>query len=171
MPLFVVKNLDKFKSEIQYFLSNDFSHLNKTERQEKVAEITNKAALATVSTPAQPIAFADICLITPVHILMTRAIGKLYGYNIPEQIAQEVLRLISGQWLGKQACLALFKMKMPSFGDGDGAAFAFFWTYVIGKAAEVYFAGGMTISQENLKQVYNKGIEETQNAYKKNYFK
>lgn len=166
IPLFLVEHLDKFRSEIEYLLMNDFSALNEIERKEKVAEARQKGAWGAALVAPQPIPFADIWLITPVQILMVRAIGNIHGYELSEDTVKELLSVIGGGWLGQQVCLALFKIGMPGAGGLGGAAFVFFWTYAMGKAAEVYFASGMTASKEDLKKARQEGMKEAQNAYK-----
>ncbi|NCS39747.1 MAG: DUF697 domain-containing protein [Microcystis aeruginosa BS13-10] len=91
------------------------------------------SAWAAAAIAPMPIPFADIWTITPVQMLMVRAIGNIYGYKIDAKTVKEMLAVVGGGMLGQQICLALFKIGLPGAGGFGGAAFVFFWTHGIGK--------------------------------------
>jgi uncharacterized protein (DUF697 family) len=110
-----------------------------------------------------PIPFADIWTITPVQMLMVRAIGNIYGYKINPQTVKEILAVVGGGMIGQQVCLALFKIGMPGAGGFGGAAFVFFWTHGMGNAAELYFRSGGTATAKELAAARSEGMKQAKN--------
>lgn len=134
------------------FLLNDFRGLDPEARRQKAAEARNISAMAAAAIAPMPIPFADIWTITPIQILMVRAIGNIYGYGLDARTARQTLAVVGGGWLGRQTFLALLKIGLPGLGEIGGAGFAYMWTQGMGRAAETYFARGMMASRREIEQ-------------------
>lgn len=160
IPVQLLQHLGKHGVRMSQFLSDNFSNIDKSQRQEMATEARQISACAAAAIAPMPIPFADIWTITPVQMLMVRAIGNIYGYKIDGKTVKEMLAVVGGGMLGQQVCLALFKIGLPGAGGFGGAAFVFFWTHGIGKAAELYFQSGMTATEEELATARKAGMKQ-----------
>lgn len=88
------------------------------------------SAWAAAAIAPMPIPFADIWTITPVQMLMVRAIGNIYGYKIDAKTVKEMLAVVGGGMLGQQICLALFKIGLPGAG-GLGVLHSYFSGHMV----------------------------------------
>lgn len=157
LPWHLTTHLRKHASDMRSFLTDDFRNLDPESRRQKAAEVRNMSAIAAGAIAPMPIPFADIWTITPIQILMVRAIGNIYGYGLDHTTARAALATVGGGWLGRQAFLGLLKLGLPGVGEAAGAAFAYFWTLGMGRAAEAYFASGMQASKRDLEQAISEG--------------
>lgn len=157
-------NLD----DILEYITADHSNCSELEKQKKCSQVRTIAAGAGAALALVPMPFADIWTITPVQYLMVRAIGNIYGYKISENSVGEVVAVIGGGFLGQQTILALFKIGLPGAGGFFGSAFVYGWTFGMGKAAELYFASGMTATKEDLKRARESGAKEGEKSYREN---
>ena len=153
----LTKHLKQHAKDMADFLLNDFRELDPEARKKKAAEVRNTSAMAAAAIAPMPIPFADIWTITPIQILMVRAIGNIYGYGLDAQAARETLAVVGGGWLGRQTFLALLKIGLPGLGEIGGAGFAYMWTQGMGKAAEAYFASGMRASKREIDKALSEG--------------
>jgi uncharacterized protein (DUF697 family) len=157
-------NLD----DILEYITADYSNCSELEKQKKCSQVRTIAAGAGAALALVPMPFADIWTITPVQYLMVRAIGNIYGYKISENSVGEIVAVIGGGFLGQQTILALFKIGLPGAGGFFGSAFVYGWTFGMGKAAELYFASGMTATKEDLKRARESGAKEGEKSYREN---
>ncbi|HEX2988689.1 MAG TPA: DUF697 domain-containing protein [Chloroflexota bacterium] len=139
-------------SDMQHFLTDDFRGLDPQSRKQRAAEARQISAIAAGAIAPMPIPFADIWTITPIQILMVRAIANIYGYGLDVTTAKAVLATVGGGWLGRQTFLALLKLGLPGFGEAASAGFAYFWTLGMGRAAEAYLASGMSASRRQMRR-------------------
>lgn len=160
IPPQLAQILKEHFDRIKQFLTDDFTSLDSVQRQEKTAEVRQMSAIAAATITPIPIPFADIWTVTPVQMLMVRAIGNIYGYKIDGNTAKEMFAVVGGGMLGQQVCLALFKIGLPGAGGFGGAAFVFVWTHGIGKAAELYFQSGMTATKQELEKARKEGMKQ-----------
>lgn len=164
-PTALVEHLQKFLSEIKDVVVADFQHLSVEERKAKAKSVRYKCASYAAGISPLPIPFADIWTITPVQMIMVRAIGNIYGHKIDANAVKELLSVLGGGWIGQQLCLALFKIGMPGAGGFGGAAFVFVWTHAMGMAAEVYFSSDKEASQKQLRESLKMGFQEAKAQY------
>jgi uncharacterized protein (DUF697 family) len=157
LPWHLTNHLKKHASDMRSFLTDDFRGLDLESRRQKAAEVRNMSAIAAGAIAPMPIPCADIWTITPIQMLMVRAIGNIYGYGLDYRTARAVLATVGGGWLGRQTFLALLKLGLPGIGEAGGAAFAYFWTLGMGRAAEAYFASGMQASKHDIEQAISEG--------------
>ena len=157
LPWHLTNHLKKHAQEMRGFLTDDFSDLDLESRKQKASEVRNMSAVAAGAIAPMPIPFADVWTITPIQILMVRAIANIYGYPLDYRTGRAVLATVGGGLLGRQAFLALLKLGLPGIGQAGGAAFAYFWTLGMGRAAEAYFASGMKASKHDIEQAMIEG--------------
>lgn len=152
LPWQLTKHLGKHAGEMQQFLTADFTGADAETRKRKAGDVRQLSAVAAGAIAPMPIPFADFWTITPIQILMVTAIANIYGHKIDPKTARAILATVGGGWLGKQTFLALMKLGLPGVGEAASAGFAYFWTLGMGRAAEAYFASGMTASRQQMRQ-------------------
>ncbi len=150
LPWNLTKHLQKHAQDMHGYLTDDFSGLDPEGKRQKAAEVRQMSAIAAGAIAPMPIPFADIWTITPIQVIMVRAIANIYGYGLDATTAKAMLATVGGGWLGRQTFLALLKLGIPGFGLAAGAGFAYVWTLGIGRAAEAYFASGMLASRRQI---------------------
>lgn len=153
----LTKHIKEHANEMRGFLTEDFRDLDPQSRRLKAAEVRKISAAAAAAVAPMPIPFADIWTITPIQMLMVKAIGNIYGYGLDSTTIRAVFATVGGGWLGRQAFLGVMKLGLPGIGDIGGAAFAYFWTQGMGRAAELYFAGGMRASKQDMQSAISEG--------------
>lgn len=147
----LARHLNDHWSQMREFITADYGILDESERRQKTAEVRKLSAVAAAAIVPIPIPFADIWTITPIQILMVRAIGNIYGHRPSVKTAIELISVVGGGWLGRQTFLALLKLGLPVAGGLVGVGVAYYWTLGMGKAAELYYLSGMKASRLQLK--------------------
>lgn len=156
----LAKHLKSHAKDMQGYLFDDFHDLDLESRRQKASEVRKISAVAAAAIAPMPIPFADIWTITPIQMLMVKAIGNIYGYGMDEKTARAILVTVGGGWLGRQTFLGLLKLGLPGFGEIGGAAFAYWWTQGMGKAAEAYFSGEVRLSKHDIEQSLRRSLNE-----------
>jgi uncharacterized protein (DUF697 family) len=159
LPWNLTKHLQKHASDMRHFLTDDFRDLDLESRRQKASEVRQMSAIAAGAIAPMPIPFADIWTITPIQILMVRAIGNIYGYPLDYRTARAAIATVGGGWLGRQTFLGLLKLGLPGIGEAAGAGFAYFWTLGMGRAAEAYFESGARASRQDIEQAISEGSQ------------
>jgi len=157
LPWQLTKHIESHTEKMHGFLTGDFRDLDPESRRQKAAEVRRLSAMAAAAIAPMPIPFADIWTITPLQMIMVKAIGNIYGYGLDAKTIRAVFATVGGGWLGRQAFLALLKIGLPGLGEIGGAAFAYIWTQGMGRAAELYFASGMQASKQDIEQAISEG--------------
>ena len=160
LPPQLLKIGKDYTQKIAGYISGDFTSATLQEKQAHCAELRKMAAIAGAGITPLPIPFADIWTVTPVQMAMVQATGNVYGFKITGKNVKAVFATVAGGWIGQQLCLALFKIGMPGAGGFGGAAFVWVWTHAMGKAAEAYFASGMTLTKDELAEIRKKGMQD-----------
>jgi len=155
----LARHLRDHWSQMREFITADYGVLDESERKQKTAEVRKLSAVAAAAIVPIPIPFADILTITPIQVLMVRAIGNIYGHRPSVKTAIELISVVGGGWLGRQTFLALLKLGLPVAGGLIGVGVAYYWTLGMGKAAELYYLSGMKASKRQLKAAVEEEIE------------
>jgi len=158
--LTLARHLKDHWNQMREFITADYNILDEMEREQKTAEVRKISAIAAAAIVPIPIPFADIWTITPIQILMVRAIGNIHGHRPSVKTAMELLAVVGGGWLGRQTFLGLLKIGLPLAGGFLGTAVAYYWTIGMGKAAELYFVNGMKESNSKLRNMTELEIEK-----------
>jgi len=155
----LAKHLKDHWNQMREFITADYNILDETERKQKTAEVRKLSAVAAAAIVPIPIPFADIWTITPIQIIMVRAIGNIHGHRPSVKTAIELITVVGGGWLGRQTFLALLKIGLPVAGGLVGVGVAYYWTLGMGKAAELYYLSGMKSSKLQMKAVVEEEIK------------
>src|SRR5688572_5577558 len=96
VPFNLIAHLGKHAARMKQFPTDDYTEIGPSDRIEMSAEARNISAFAAAAIAPMPIPFADIWTITPVQMMMVRAIGNIYGHKIDEKTAKEMLAVVGG---------------------------------------------------------------------------
>lgn len=126
--------------------------------------ILNRAILAG-ALELMPQTLATMAII-PVQMRMVYQVGKSYGYELDLAHAKEFLATV-GVGLTSQVVEGYVSKLVHGFArkfadrmvtglvtQATESAFAFATTYALGEAAKAYYAGGRTLSSEQLRQLF-----------------
>ena len=133
LPALFKQVLDNFNFDIDPALS----------REESIEEVIKSAALLSGAIAVEPIPFADILLITPVQAKMVLHIGKIYGFEVTAERAQDIVKELGATvafgMAARQVMRGLAKMALPLVGGLITAPAVYGWTYALGRMADQYF--------------------------------
>lgn len=111
--------------------------------EQNAEEVIRGAALLTGAIAVEPLPFADLLLITPVQLKMVLHIGKIYGFEVSPERAQEIVRelgvTVAYGMAARQVMRGLAKLALPLLGGLITAPAVYGWTYALGRLAENYF--------------------------------
>ena len=98
-----------------------------------------------------PIPLADVGPLMANEAYMIYRIAETYGYKIDKSVVAMILGVCGGSIAGKIAASFLPFLKVP---------IAAGITYAVGKTAKAYFESGMTLSQEDMTDVFKNSRKE-----------
>ena len=98
-----------------------------------------------------PIPLADIGPLMANEAYMIYRIAETYGYKIDKSVVAMILGVCGGSIVGKITASFLPFLKVP---------IAAGITYAVGKTAKAYFESGMTLSKEDMKNVFKNSRKE-----------
>lgn len=98
-----------------------------------------------------PIPLADVGPLMANEAYMIYRIAETYGYKIDKSVVAMLLGACGGSCAGKITASFLPFLKVP---------IAAGITYAVGKTAKAYFESGMTLSQEDMKDVFKNSRKE-----------
>ncbi len=104
------------------------------------------AAIALV-----PIPLADVGPLIANEAYMIYRIGQVYGYTVDKSVVTMLAGVAGGSLVGKLFASFLPFLKVP---------IAAGVTYGVGKAAQAFFASGMTLSTDELKKIFSSAKDE-----------
>ncbi|HPN72409.1 MAG TPA: DUF697 domain-containing protein [Candidatus Omnitrophota bacterium] len=170
------KNVAKeWVSSVNNKFSQIISDKNITTSQ-KIDRIIHGTGMVCGIIAVQPIPFADIFILTPIQTVMVMNIGKVYGFDISQKKAHEVITEIAGVvglgYLAQQTVIGLYKTIVPFAGGVFTIPFVWGSTFGIGRVAKYYFEnlkGGKKKMDKNIaKQEFKKGLEQGKKESKSN---
>jgi uncharacterized protein (DUF697 family) len=100
-----------------------------------------------------PLPLSDVGPLVANEAYMIYRIGAAYGYAVDDRIIAGIVGCIGGSLVGKMSASFLPFVKAP---------IAAAVTYGVGAAAKGYFASGMTLGNEELKEVFRKARNEAE---------
>lgn len=133
LPPLVKQVLDNFNFDVDPALNEE----------QNADEVIKSAALLSGAIAVEPIPFADILLITPVQVKMVLHVGKIYGFEITQERALEIVRELGATvaygMAARQVMRGLTKMAIPVIGGLITAPAVYGWTFALGRLAQNYF--------------------------------
>ncbi len=98
-----------------------------------------------------PLPLADVGPLMANEAYMIYRIAEAYGYKVDKAVVAMLAGVAGGSLAGKLAASFIPFLKVP---------IAAGITYAVGKTAKAYFASGMTMSKEALKQEFTQAQKE-----------
>jgi uncharacterized protein (DUF697 family) len=96
---------------------------------------------------------------------MVMSIAKIYGYEITEDMAKEILVVAGGGVVLRYAFQIIVKF-IPVLGSLIGPAIAYGGTVAIGEAAILYFESGMEATPQDIADAYRRAKEKAEREFK-----
>ena len=128
------------------------------DKDETADEIILWGAGRAAAIALAPIPLADVGPLMANEAYMIYRIAETYGYKIDKSVVAMILGVCGGSIIGKITASFLPFLKVP---------IAAGITYAVGKTAKAYFESGITLSKEDMTDVFKKfrteaeGIEWT----------
>lgn len=145
------------------FAAEQVTDLNiKTSRSRK---IIHSVAVAAAAVAISPIPVSDVAILIPMQAGMVAKIGKIFGYDLSKYQAKEIMVVAGGGIVLRYAFQVLVKL-VPVVGSIIGPVIAYGGTVAIGEASLAYFKSGMTITPEDLGEVFKKAKEQAKSEFK-----
>ncbi|ADV67773.1 YcjF family protein [Deinococcus maricopensis] len=136
--------------------------------EQNTEEVIKSAALLSGAIAVEPLPFADILLITPVQAKMVLHIGKIYGFDLTPERAQDVAKelgmTVAYGMAARQVMRGLAKIALPVLGGLITAPAVYGWTFALGRMAEQYFdrkRQGLPFSDRERAQVVQEAKRST----------
>lgn len=146
------------------------------DHQDQLGNLYGEVALRYVSTfsvmaatiAAVPLPFATMPVLTAIQTSMVVLLGKLYGKTLSPSQAGGIVTSIGGGFMAQLLGRELIKL-IPGFGSAIAAAWAWAYTWALGKAACFYFGElmeGKKPDPEKIKEVMNEFFHNAQEQFK-----
>lgn len=138
------------------------NNMNKTYCKRKEAEkLAEEQAMSYIMWGAGraaaiaflPLPLADVGPLMVNESYMIYKIAAAYGYSIDKSVVAMLIGIAGSSLSGKILVSFIPFLKVPLVAG---------ITYAVGKAAKAYFASGMTLSKEILKEEFLKGRKEAE---------
>jgi uncharacterized protein (DUF697 family) len=129
------------------------------------------AAILNGALEIMPQTLATMAII-PLQMRMVYQVGKRYGYELDRGhvtdflatvgigLTSQVFEGFTRRLVGGLARGLAGRLVGAVAGQAAGSAFAFATTYALGQLARRYYAGGRTLSQEQLKETFSSLLQE-----------
>lgn len=143
-------SLGDYDDTVRRLLRGGFGDLSPQQREERVEQIIQAAAVASMTMGSVPIPFLEI----PVLAAMVRAIGTVYGAERPGKKALwELMAALGGGLVLRQV------LRMLPFGGLSQISRLYGATWALGRAAQVYFGGAPAAAEEDLREAFRETLE------------
>jgi uncharacterized protein (DUF697 family) len=162
--------IDKLKSEFFSIEKNQSLTI-----EQKANRVVNYTAGLCSAVAIQPIPFADFFILTPIQGYMGTRLAAIYGINIKEQKAIEIVKQIGGTvglgLLAQQLAIGAYKTVLPFLGAITTIPLVYGMTYGIGRVMQCYFkarAEGEELTDKEMKKIWKESFKKGKQQGKEN---
>lgn len=134
-------------------------------KRKKCRALIHGTAIAAAGVAVCPIPVSDVIILVPMQAGMVMSVAKIYGYEITEDMAKEILVVAGGGVVLRYAFQIIVKL-IPVLGSLIGPAIAYGGTVAIGEAAILYFESGMQATPEEIADAYRRAKEKAEQEFK-----
>ncbi len=134
-------------------------------KRRKCRAFIHGTAVAAAGVAVSPIPVSDVIILVPMQAGMVMSIAKIYGHEITEDMAKEILVVAGGGVVLRYAFQIIIKF-IPILGSFIGPAIAYGGTVAIGEAAILYFESGMKATPEDIADAYRRAKENASREFK-----
>ena len=139
------------------------------ERDGAASDLVEKCGYAAAALTIIPLPGTEIVAVMPIHVGMVVGLGHIYGQEITKQSATDmVLRIgatVGLSLVGSRLATTAAKVLLPGLGGLLAAPLMFASTYAIGAVARAYFESEGKLSEEDMKNVYNRASKEAKSNF------
>lgn len=116
------------------------------------------------ATPVPGIAILADAAVVAVQVKMVRDIGQYWGHTIDGKAAKSLLGTAAGGIGMRFAVLGVARF-VPGFGAAFAAGVSFATTFALGRVANLYFEGNKGLSEDAMRDLFQKAKVEGQAKY------
>ena len=128
-------------------------------RRTAAERIVREAAGLAAAAGAEPVPFVDIPLVLAAQIRMVLRVAAIYGETLDAERAKEIIGAVMGGMLVRTAARQVARL-VPVVGWAAAGGVAAAGTYALGRATIEYFAGGKTLGQRQLRDLYRRMLRQ-----------
>ena len=121
--------------------------------------IITQASVSAGLVGAIPIPISDLLPISGIQTAMILKIARVFGFSVNRVRARELLPVLAAGMLVREGGIHL-KEKFPQHQTLVSVSLAGSWTYLIGKAAVIYFERLSQAAEERLLPMDSAGVED-----------
>lgn len=136
-------------------------------RQDEIDHDILKYAIISAIVGATPLPgfgiIADAAVIG-IQVKLVRDIGQYWGHTLDGPAAKSLLGSAAGG-LGMRIAVNNLARFVPGWGSVFAAGSSFASTYAIGTVANTYFAGGQSLSEDSMRDLFKKASAQGKSVY------
>jgi len=134
-----------------------------------INSLVEKCGYATAALTVLPIPGSEIIGVMPLHVGMVVGIGHHHGQNLTQETATELLlqigTTVGASLVGSRIATTAAKFVLPGLGGFIAAPFMFASTLAIGAVADQWFRVGGSMSEEQMRAVYNNTVKSAKTSF------
>ncbi len=135
-----------------------------------VNTLVERCGYATAALTVLPIPGSEIIGVMPLHVGMVVGIGHHHGQDLTRETAMELLlqigTTVGASLVGSRLATTAAKFALPGLGGFIAAPFMFASTLAIGAVADQWFRNDGSMSESEMKSVYNKAMKSAKSNFK-----
>jgi len=139
------------------------------EREAAASNLIETCGYASAAVTLLPLPGSEILAVMPIHVGMVVGLGQLYGVDISQESASEmVMRIgatVGASLVTTRVATTLAKIVMPGLGGLVGAPLIFATTLAIGAVARTWMAREGDMSSQEMKSVYKEAVKDAKNRF------
>lgn len=148
-----------YADTLKRVVDGNYDQATPEERDIAVREVIQVASLAAAAVAVQPLPFLDAVLMSPIHILLVQAVGKIRGHTLDRKTGLEILSTFGASLVAQNVIIGAAKL-VPFFGWAVGISMAYALTWAVGEVSDYYFKNGRGVPQEDLQTLFKKVYRE-----------
>lgn len=117
------------------------------------------------ATPIPVLGILADAAVVGIQVKLVRDIGQYWGHDMDGPAARSLVGGALGG-IGMQVAINNLARFVPGWGSAVSGGTSFASTFALGKAVEVYFGSGRSLSEADLKDLFKKAKSEGKQAYK-----
>jgi uncharacterized protein (DUF697 family) len=145
------------------------AEMSAAEREEATRDLTEKCGYAAAALTILPIPLTEVVAVMPLHVGMVVGIGNIYGADVNKDSAQHLILRIGAtvglSLIGSRIATTVAKTFLPFLGGVISAPFMYASTIAIGSVARMYFQNQGTLSDAEIKDLYNTQFKRAKKGF------
>lgn len=139
-----------------------------SEREAKARSLAEKCGYASAALTIIPLPGTEIIGVMPIHIGMVIGIGQVYGQEVTQETAIELIfqigTTVGVSLVSSRLATTVGKVFLPGLGGLIGAPFMYASTIAIATVARMHFEG-VELSKEELRKVYKDKVKQAKRDF------